>query len=89
MNFKTSSNRCLWFCVSNDKYELPISPVFESGSELAEFLGVSANKVYCYDCPSREGRISGRKDGETYKIVKAQYEEDEWKEIIKEIKKEE
>lgn len=35
----------LWFAVSNDEWELPVTPVFDSAKELAAFMGYSLSNI--------------------------------------------
>lgn len=49
-----------WYMVTNDEYELPVTPVFDSSRELAEFLGVKRNTVLGFQSRMRKGRLSGK-----------------------------
>lgn len=59
-----------WYLVTNDEYELPVTPVFDFSKELADFLGISRNALLRKGYQKKNTENFGKNS--KYKLVKVE-----------------
>lgn len=59
-----------WYLVTNDEYELPITPVFDYAKELSDFLKCNPSTLYKNHIRERNTENFGRNS--KYKLVKVE-----------------